>query len=239
MKKRQQDTVGSTNDSMADETRSTTITSTLPNNCESDNGDALLPTGINEESAVAESSLHTTIVDDATTITNRKPPSKLRIRVCAVCTNEPALSKYSNASAEDLDIIESIQELEDALESGLHIEDGHKMTSRELKGVERKLEKYQVELKQRRSKANREDEDEEEQDDEEGEGEYDTDDGSAASRGEENNDGDDDSEADADSVDDRQGMYENDDPFLLATGGKALVGEAYQQMLLAKEQHQK
>lgn len=46
-------------------------------------------------------------------------------------TKEQRLSKlkpkYSNANAEDMDIIEVIQELKDALEIGLHIKDGHKM----------------------------------------------------------------------------------------------------------------
>jgi hypothetical protein len=207
------------------------------------------------EDAISESASSTIIIvqDAATTaaattatasVTNDGQPSSskqhlLRIRVCAVCTNEPALSKYSNASAEDMDIIELIQELEDALESGLHIEDGRKMTLRELKGVERKVEKYQLELKQRRTKAKQEGGEDKEEDEEEGEGGYDTDDAgsvNSSSRGEAI-DGDD-SVEDKDAVDDEQPQkldYEIDDPFLLATGGNALVGEAYQKMLLAKE----
>ena len=230
MKQRQQDTVDSSDTITANETSPTT----LINSCEDEIGST--PTDANEEGAISDS-VPVTTVDDAI-ISDRKTPSKLRIRVCAVCTNEPAISKYSNASAEDLDIIEQIQELEDALESGLHIEDGHKMTLRELKGVERKLEKYQLELKQRRSKAKPVDEEEEERDEEEGEEEFDTDDEGSVDRSSKGS-GDDGSEDNTGSLDDAQGEYETDDPFLMATGGKALVGEAYQQMLLAREHHQK
>ena len=237
MEKRQQDAAGGIDNSTADETTCTTTAPTSPKKSESENGNALLSIDATVQGAAAES-LSSTIAVDGASNSDRKSSSKLRIRVCAVCTNEPALSKYSNASAEDMDIIELIHALEDALESGLHIEDGHKMTLRELKGVERKLEKYQLELKQRRSKAKRTDKEEDELDEERGEEEYMTDNEGSVNNSSGAND-DDNSEADTRSVDDTQELNEIDDPFLLATGGRALVGEEYQKMLLAREQHKK
>ncbi len=234
MKKRQHDAADGI-DSTAHETTCTTTTPTSPKKSESENGDALLSIDTTVQGAAAESLSSAIDFDDASN-SDRKSLSKLRIRVCAVCTNEPAISKYSNASAEDMDIIELIQELENALELGLDIEDGHKMTLRELKGVERKVEKYQLELKQRRSQAKRADEKEDELDEEKGGGENITDnEGSVNSSS--GGIGDDNSAADTGSVDDTQELNEIDDPFLLATGGKALVGEEYQKMLLAREQH--
>ena len=63
------------------------------------------------------------------------------------------MSRYSNASGEDGDIIDKIHDLENSLELGEHVVDGHMLTLREKKGVERKIEKLQLELKQRRTKA--------------------------------------------------------------------------------------
>lgn len=236
MGKRQQDTAGDSDNTANESTCTTTATPTLPANCEFEKGDTFLANDTTGEGVTSESLPFTIAVDDATN-SDRKSSSKLRIRVCAVCTNEPAISKYSNASAEDMDIIELIQELEVALETGLHIEDGHKMTLRELKGVERRLEKYQLELKQRRSKA-KVGEDEEELDEEEREENYDTNDEGSVDR---SIDAiyDDIIGADSGFEDDAQEEFKTDDPFLLATGGKALVGEAYQKMMLERDQHQK
>ncbi|KAL7530733.1 hypothetical protein ACHAWF_003497 [Thalassiosira exigua] len=156
----------------------------------------------------------------AETIGNTK--SKRHIRVCAMCTNEPALSKHANASGEEEDIMEQIHELEETLKSGVHKNDGHKLTLREVKGVERKLEKFQLELKQRQKKKKA---DEKEVGGEEG-GETDEQTGES----EEEEDAIDVGEAEEDSDD------EEDDPFLLATDGRALVGEEYQKMLLAREE---
>mmetsp|Transcript_47588 Transcript_47588/g.101119 ORF Transcript_47588/g.101119 Transcript_47588/m.101119 type:complete len:297 (+) Transcript_47588:108-998(+) len=159
---------------------------------------------------------------EAAAATCKNKASKRRTRVCAICANEPALSKYSAASGEDGAMIERIHELEDTLESGVHA-DGHKLTLREKKGVERKIEKLQLELKQLRKKNV------EEEEEEEGGGHIEGGDGNNVEEdeGEENDD------YDLDSID--SPCEEEDDPFLLATGGKALVGEDYQNMLLARE----
>ena len=94
---------------------------------------------------------------------------------------------------------------------------------REIKGVERKIEKLQLELKVRRKKVADEDEEEEEG----GEGS----DAAGDNEGEESND----EEISAEG-DEQVGSHDDsDDPFLMATGGKALVGEDYQNMLLARE----
>jgi len=162
--------------------------------------------------------LESTDAEEKTTIIPTKPKKiKRRLNVCAVCTTEPQMSKYANVSAEDMHIVDHIHELEDSLESGEHHEDEHKLTLREIRGVERKIEKLQEELKERRKQkeAGDDDDDEEEAD------------------GDENDD---------DSVVDggQDGpQMETDDPFLLATGGKAMVGEDYQKMLLAKLEQQK
>lgn len=145
-------------------------------------------------------------------------PTKRRFKVCAVCTTEPAMSKYANASGADFDIIEQIHALEDSLESGVsHEEDEHKLTLREMRSVERKIGKLEEELKARRKPK-------EEEEEEEGENDAD---------GDENEGDDDDSVVDG-GVEEPQ--LETDDPFLLATGGKAMVGEDYRNMLLAREQ---
>lgn len=156
--------------------------------------------------------------------TNPVTQSRRRIRVCAVCAAEPSMSKYSNASAEDDDIIEKIRDLEDSLESGADKDDGHKLTLREAKGVERKIEKLQSELKERRKKRNADDEEREEG-------------GDDADNAHGDRSGEDDSGDDQDSTEGEQAdAYDVvDDPFLLATRGKALVGEEYQKMLLARE----
>jgi len=136
------------------------------------------------------------------------------------------MSRYSNASGEDGDIIDKIHDLENSLESGEHVVDGHMLTLREKKGVERKIEKLQLELKQRRTKAAQEEEG--------GGGEEENDGEEDRSDGEE----DESEEEDVDSVgeDVDVPMDQMEDPFLAATGGKALVGDDYQKMLLAREQ---
>eukprot|EP00804_Cyclotella_cryptica_P000138 CCRYP_019702-RA/>CCRYP_019702-RA protein AED:0.38 eAED:0.38 QI:191/1/1/1/1/1/2/226/325 len=154
-----------------------------------------------------------------------KPQTNSRkIRVCAMCTHEPALSKYDNLEGEGVDeLITQIQELEDTLESGIDATDGHKLTLREVKGVERQLDKLRLEIKEK-GKKNKKKVTETE----------------AGEVGESESD----NEGDSDDDDSEQSDEDNDDPndpFLLAVGGKdkLLVGEEYQKMLLAKEQQKK
>lgn len=76
-----------------------------------------------------------------------------RIRVCAMCTREPALSKYDKLDGEGAgELIARIQELEDALESGMDSADGHKLTLREVKAIERQLDKLRLEIKEKGKK---------------------------------------------------------------------------------------
>ncbi|KAL7531267.1 hypothetical protein ACHAXR_003945, partial [Thalassiosira sp. AJA248-18] len=203
---------------------------------ETESADAAAATTTTMENNEAANEVATKQQTNVTTTTAPTTTTKRnsRIRVCAICTNEPALSKYANASSEDMDIIEQIQELEDMLESGVnHPEDGEqqkKLTLREMKGLERKIEKLQLELKERKDKKKKAAEEE------------------AVAGGGEGGDDDaneeDESEGDQDSVEDdgpggnranAKDDNEEEDPFLVATGGKALVGEEYQKMLLARE----
>lgn len=156
--------------------------------------------------------------DEEETTTTNKVERKHKIKVCAMCTHEPALSKYDNMPPEASELVSQIQELEDILDSGV-AEDGHKLTLREIKALERQVEKLRVEIKEFGKKKNT---DEEEEDDQE--------DGS---------DNDEESADDDGSVDEVEEQME-DDPFLKAVGGKEklLVGDAYQQMLLAKAEAQ-
>merc|ERR1719221_76204 len=132
----------------------------------------------------------------------KKGKSIKNIRVCAMCTNCPALSKYSNASPEDMEIVEKLQELEAMVENGVH-SDGNRLTLREIKGLERKIEKLQVELKERKKKrVEKSEEGIDEEEEQNGHGQY--------------------------------SEIEDEDPFLKATGGNALVGGEYQEMLLTK-----
>mmetsp|Transcript_8605 Transcript_8605/g.17902 ORF Transcript_8605/g.17902 Transcript_8605/m.17902 type:complete len:364 (-) Transcript_8605:757-1848(-) len=169
--------------------------------------------------------------------------SKRRVRVCAVCASEPALSKYNLDGDVDEELIDKIHELEDIIEMGIHPEDGHKMTLREVKGVERELEKLKLEVKERkrRGRVDGEGENEEEGNEDQEEGDGEDDDGASGEDG----DGGASADEDAESVDENDGQGANgdddddaNDPFLLAIGGKdkLLVGEEYQKMLLAKEQ---
>lgn len=174
---------------------------------------------------------------------NRNCTTKRRIRVCAICASEPALSKYNLDGDVDEELIDKIHELEDVIEMGIHPEDGHKMTLREVKGVERELEKLKLEVKERKKRGRivGEGEKEEEGNEDEEEGDDEGDDGAGSEDGHEGASADD----DAESVDENDGQGADDDddddandPFLLAIGGKdkLLVGEEYQKMLLAKEQ---
>jgi len=146
--------------------------------------------------------------------------ARRRLRVCAMCASEPAPSKYSYGDGEDEDLIEEIHLLEDKIEDGVN-DEGKKLTLREIKSMERKIEKLQLEMKERR-KA-RESKEEEENDD-----------------GEDGSDGDDGEEVDSVDVDEaaEEKDYGDDanDPFLQAIGGKdkLLVGEEYQKMLLGR-----
>lgn len=148
------------------------------------------------------------------------PKSMRRIRVCAMCTNCPALSKYSNASPEDMEIVEELQRLEDMVEDGVHA-DGHRLTLRETKSLERKIEKLQEELKERkRSRKGKED-------------------GTGNGDGREDEGADISSQVGGEGIEEEEEEESNsdvDDPFLKLTGGKALVGEEYQKMLLQKQE---
>jgi len=123
-----------------------------------------------------------------------------------------------------MDVIDRISELEESLETGMHYKDGHRLTVREKKSVERKIDKLQGEMKDRSSKNKEESEDKGGEEDEGGESEQ----------------GDGNDSEDEVSVEEPEasagGFEEEVDPFLAATGGKALVGDDYQKMLLAKEQ---
>ena len=150
--------------------------------------------------------------------------NRRHMRVCAMCTLSPALSKYADASPDDIDIIEQLNGLEDTLDSKTHPTDGHKLTLREIKGVERKIDKLQEELKLRKKKRTAQEQDlgENEGEDRDGEGKDD----------EESEE----SENEYDDDDEKTSAQEDEelDPFLAATGGKALVGGEYQAMLLAR-----
>ena len=102
-------------------------------------------------------------------------------------------------------------------------DDGKKLTLREIKSLERKIEKLQIEMKERR-KAREHKEEEEENDDGSQGGDGENDDSVEFDEAAEQQDDDDDDDA--------------NDPFLQAIGGKdkLLVGEDYQKMLLAREQ---
>jgi hypothetical protein len=160
--------------------------------------------------------------EDSSTTKVERP--KRKIKVCAVCTNEPALSKYDNMPPETSELVSQIQQLEDVLDSGI-AEDGHKLTLREVKTIERQLEKLKLEIKNfGKKKGDDGNEDEQDEDDEEQE-----------------DDGDDEESSGEESDNDVDEEEEEDDPFLKAVGGKdkLLVGDAYQQMLLAKAEAQK
>jgi len=140
------------------------------------------------------------------------------IKVCAVCTHEPALSKYDNMPPEASELVSQIQELEDTLEDGIG-EDGHKLTLREIKTIERQLEKLKLDIKEFGKKKSESDE------------------APPDESGEDNecNDGDEPS-VDSDESDNCYEEEDEDDPFLKAVGGKdkLLVGDEYQKMLLAR-----
>lgn len=186
------------------------------------------------DSAVDEASTTTTTPnednDDNTAVRDSQPTEKAaaaaikrarrRLRVCAMCTSEPALSKYSNGDAEDEHLIEEIHLIEDKIEDGI-ADNGKKLTLREIKTLERKIEKLHSEIKERRRqrKEGNDDDDDDHDDNSEEQDE--------ASGGEDN---------DSEQFDDEE-EDEANDPFLLAVGGKdkLLVGEEYQKMLLARE----
>ena len=153
------------------------------------------------------------------TTSQTQPSKRRRIKVCAMCTHSPALSKYDSLPPEATELVQQIQELEDVLESGLDANDGHKLTLREVRGVERQIEKLRVEIKEFGKKKNGNEDGEEEDSEDEGSG------------GEESKSG------ESDHVEEE----DEDDPFLKAVGGKdkLLVGEDYQKMLLAREQQYK
>ena len=173
--------------------------------------------GHDEEENTTESSPSAPANTDNTVTTL---PRRRKTRVCAICAHEPALSKYAEAGV-DGDLVVAIQELEETLEAGRRPGDERRLTLREKKSVQRKIEKLQRDL--RRAQNN-----DEEEGTRDGDG---SDDGGEEERGEDCAEvGDPESNLAA------QGVETEDDPFLMATGGKALVGEDYQQMLLAREQ---
>lgn len=151
-----------------------------------------------------------------------------------------------------MDIVHTISTLEESILSGLHIIDGHKLSVREIRGVEREVEKLRDELQLLKKKTTTNSNntvvqhggDEEEEDFEEGDdnNDADADDDDVSSNDNENvikKKKDDDNE----SINDNDGQVGHDteeiddidDPFLIATKGKALVGEEYRQMLLANQ----
>lgn len=161
--------------------------------------------------------------EDATTKTSNtnRSNSRYKVRACEICTTCPALSKYANTSPLDMDIINQLHDLEDAIEAGLSLTDGHKLNLREIKSYERKVDKLENELKNR--KKDRDEKKNDNDDDDDGEGEE-----------EENEEQEETNHEESDEEDLAVEENVTDDPFLLATGGKALVGEEYQKMLLSK-----
>ena len=179
------------------------------------------------------------------------------MRVCGICTSDWATSEFSNISKQDMDIVHTISTLEESILSGLHIIDGHKLSVREIRGVEREVEKLRDELQLLKKKTTTNsnntvvqhggDEEEEEEDFKEGDDnddDDDDDDDELSSNDNENaikkkEEKDDDNE----SINDNDGQVGHgteeiddiDDPFLIVTKGKALVGEEYRQMLLANQ----
>lgn len=148
---------------------------------------------------------------------NSRTAKKRNIKVCAVCTHEPALSKYDNMPPEASELVSQIQELEDTLEDGVG-EDGHKLTLREVKTIERQLEKLKLDIKEFGKKKSESDE--------------------ASDESGEDNECESEDEASVDSAESSHCDNDEDevDPFLKAVGGtdKLLVGDEYQKMLLAK-----
>ena len=195
--------------------QNTAVLSTTPTDAQSADDESSQSAAFNTNNNNDDSLSNKSSGEEKTASYNRR-----HMRVCAMCTLSPALSKYAHASPDDIDIIEQLNELEDTLESKTHPTDGHKLTLREIKGVERKIDKLQEELKLRKKKRAAQDEDPEENEEEERDGE-----------GKDNE-----SEESENEYDDDEKTKEGEelDPFLAATGGKALVGEEYQAMLLAR-----
>jgi hypothetical protein len=187
-----------------------------------DDIDSVCDAATNEEDTIEEKLPGSPNEQGEPITTNKVVERKRKIKVCAMCTHEPALSKYDNMPPEASELVSQITELEDVLESGVG-DDGHKLTLREVRTLERQVEKLRVEIKEFGKKKCDDDEDDNEDGDEEQEDDS------------ENEDSVDD-ESDG-AVDER----DEEDPFLKAVGGKEklLVGDAYQQMLLAKAEAQK
>ena len=148
--------------------------------------------------------------------------ARRRLRVCAMCAAVPALSKHSYGDGHDEDLIEEIHLLEDKIEDGVN-DDGKKLTLREIKSLERKIEKLQMEMKDRRKNRENKEADNEDQNEDD----------------DNNEDGSDGEEAERVQIGQiMEEQNDEDDPFLLAVGGKdkLLVGDDYQKMLLARGQ---
>merc|ERR1740139_2015406 len=80
-------------------------------------------------------------------------PRRRLFRVCAIFANAPARSKFADAGV-DGDLVVKIQELEETLEAGQRPGDERRLTLREKKGMERRIEKMELELRQRRTRRN-------------------------------------------------------------------------------------
>jgi hypothetical protein len=201
---------------------------------------------------------HNTIPPPSTTPTTTTLIHHHRhMRVCGICTSDWATCEFSNIPSHNMDIVHTISALEESILSGLHIVDGHKLSVREVRGVEREVEKLRDELqlltKKKTSTSNNntvvqhgEDEEEEEdfeEGDEEDDDDNDDDDDEVSSNDNVINKEKEEKDDDNDSINDNDGQLGHyteeiddiDDPFLIATKGKALVGEEYRQMLLANQ----
>lgn len=166
-------------------------------------------------------------------------PMRKTFRVCAICGMEPVhlstdLSSYGDG--------EELGRLEEKLRSGDNGKGG-KMNLREMKGVERKIEKIRAGAKEEQKRARRAARghvDEQPADDEDGDDAEEEEEEEESAEEEENvedavsNDvgG---PEAEKEETKDDE---DEEDPFLRAVGGKdkLLVGDAYRDMLLAKQQ---
>lgn len=180
------------------------------------------------------------------------------MRVCGICVSDWATCEFSNIPSQDMDIVLKISKLEESILSGLHIIDGHKLSVREVQGVEREVEKLRDELQllkkkkttNNKNKSNtvvRRGGDEEDSDEEGGqedevkeeEDDYDDElsinDNVMKKKEEKGNNNDSINDNDGQVGHDTEEIDDIDDPFLIATKGKALVGEEYRQMLLANQ----
>ena len=171
-----------------------------------------------------------TMDDSSTTTSDTNPPNPQtaditktkRVRMCSVCFKEPIMSKSEEERKE-----EECKQLEEELTQEVVASSGSdRLSLREKKSIERKIQQHMNTGKGDRVKNEHHDDDNDEEDVSEEDSQL-----SHDSEG---------LEEDVANVEihdqDKSNKDDEDDPFLKAIGGKdkMLVGEAYQKMLLAK-----